>query len=194
MVNTTGGVRHRGVLWACQYAVKALGLAGAIVILVSVGPETTTVPILIGMSIEDATAASADAKLTLVSGGSLEVTAASGLVGLVAEQVPAPGQTVEADSEVTVRIGVIKQVQVPDFSGMTIEQAQSAAAVFGLTVSAAAETVETPDPNLHGTVASQNPTAGTTVDDGSNVQLTFYRHVPPPTTTTTSTTTTTEPP
>ena len=156
-----------------------------IIFFVSIGPENTTVPLLIGMTLEDATAAAAAAALVLLASGTVEVTAASGLVGFVAEQIPAAGGSVEVETEVTVRVGVIKQVQVPDLGGMTLVQAQTAAGAVGLTVSATG-TVDTPDENLHATVASLTPTTGTTVDDGSNVELTFYIFVPPPTTTTTT--------
>ena len=147
-----------------------------IVIFVSTGPANTTVPILIGMTLEDATAAAADADLVLLAGGTIEVTAASGLVGFVAEQVPAAGETVEVGTQVTVRVGVIKQVQVPDFGGMTLVEAQTVAGTVGLTVSAVG-ILETPDQGLHGTVSSQTPTPGMTVDDGSDVKLTIYQYV-----------------
>ena len=156
-----------------------------ITLFVSVGPENTTVPILIGMTLEGATAAAADAKLVLVSAGTVEVTAASGLVGFVAEQVPAAGESVEVETEVIVRVGVIKQVPVPNFEGMTLVQAQSAAGAVGLTVTKSGATVETDDQLLDETVASQTPDPGMTVNDGSSVELTFYTYVPPPTTTTT---------
>jgi serine/threonine-protein kinase len=150
-----------------------------IILFISIGPESTTVPILIGMTLEDATAAAADANLVLLAGGTIEVTAASGLVGFVAEQIPAAGGSVEVETEVTVRVGVIKQVQVPNLGGMTLVQAQTAAGAVGLTVSAVG-IFETPDQGLHGTVESQTPAPGTTVDDGSDVELTIYQYVEPP--------------
>jgi beta-lactam-binding protein with PASTA domain len=88
---------------------------------------------------------------------------------------------VAVGTEVTVKVGVILQVPVPDFSGMTIEQAQVAASNVGLSVIAAG-TTDTDIEALAGTVATQNPAPGTPVDEGSTVQVTLYVFVPPPTT------------
>ena len=43
----------------------------------------------------------------------VEVTLASGLVGLIASQDPSPGTEVVFGDEIRVRLGVIKQVTVP---------------------------------------------------------------------------------
>ncbi len=163
-----------------------------ITIYVSKGQENTTIPELLGLSPESARAAATLAKLTYVDGGTVEVTAVSGLVGFVAEQDPAAGETVPVDSEVTVRIGVIRQVTVPDFDGMTQQEAETAAANAGLIAVFEGE-VEVEDQTLVGKVVLQNPDAGTTLDDGSAVGLTLGKAAPttttvpePPTTATTA--------
>jgi serine/threonine-protein kinase len=156
-----------------------------IILFVSKGEEMTEVPGLIGMTPADARAAAEDANLTFVDGGTVEVSLASGLVGLVAEQVPGEGENVVVGTEVTVKVGVVQTVAVPDFTGMTFAQAQSAAAAVGLSVTDAGSPVETEELPLDGTVESQNPAPGQQVDEGSNILLTLYVYVPPPEPTTT---------
>jgi beta-lactam-binding protein with PASTA domain len=147
----------------------------------------TEVPGLIGLTLADARAAAEDAKLTFVDGGTVEVSLASGLVGLVAEQAPSDGESVVVGTEVTVKVGVVQTVTVPDLTGMTFAQAQTAAANVGLGVTDAGTPVETEELPLDGTVESQNPAPGQQVDEGSNILLTLYVYVPPPPDTTTTT-------
>jgi serine/threonine-protein kinase len=155
-----------------------------ITIYVSKGQENTTIPELLGLSPDAAQAAATQAKLTYVDGGTVEVTAVSGLVGFVAEQDPVAGETVPVESQVTVKIGVIRQVTVPDFDGMTQLEAEAAAAEAGLIAVFTGE-----DPTVgeddDGLVVSQDPIAGSTLDDGSSVGLILGRYIPPPTTATT---------
>ncbi len=162
-----------------------------ITVYVSKGQENTTIPELLGLSPESARAAATLAKLTYVDGGTVEVTAVSGLVGFVAEQDPIAGQTVPVDSEVTVKIGVIRQVTAPSFIGMSQREAETAAAEAGLIAVFIGE-----DPTVgeedDGKVVSQDPVAGSILDDGSSVGLTLGRSIPPPTTTTTEAPPTTE--
>jgi beta-lactam-binding protein with PASTA domain len=63
---------------------------------------------------------------------------------------------------------------------------------LGLNLAVIGET-ETEDPGLVGSVATQDPSAGTVLPEGSSVQVTIGK-LPPPTTTTTVVTTTTAPP
>ena len=164
-----------------------------ITIYVSLGQENTTIPELLGLSPEAAQAAATQANLIYVDGGTVEVTAVSGLVGFVAEQDPAAGETVPVDSDVTVKIGVIRQVTVPDFDGMTQLEAEAAAAEAGLIAVFTGE-----DPTVgeedDGKVVSQDPIAGSTLDDGSSVGLILGRYIPPPTTVPPPTTEAPEPP
>ncbi|GMQ84602.1 MAG: Stk1 family PASTA domain-containing Ser/Thr kinase [Acidimicrobiia bacterium] len=164
-----------------------------ITIYVSKGQENTTIPELLGLSPEGAQAAATQAKLTYVDGGTVEVTALSGLVGFVAEQDPAAGETVAVESEVTVMIGVIKQVTVPDFDGMTQVEAETAAADVGLIAVFTGEDTTVAEVD-DGKVVSQDPAPGSTLDDGSAVGLILGRYVPPPTTTPPTTPPTTSPP
>ena len=97
----------------------------------------------------------------------------------------------DAGTEVRVKVGVIRQVDVPDFFGLTQTEAETRAADAGLNAVFVDE-IEVGDPNLVGKVVDQDPPAGVSVDDGSSVGL--FLGSAPPTTTTSSTTTTTTPP
>jgi serine/threonine-protein kinase len=149
-----------------------------IFVIVSKGPEPVDVPNLSGMSTNQAQSALGDLGLLLVvSPDTVEVPIASGLVGNVADQVPSPGTTVEVGSEVTVLLGIVQQVTVPNLETMTVTQAQEAAAAVGLNVDLLGTTV-TNDSALDGTVASQDPVAGTLVDEGSFIQAVVYTYQP----------------
>jgi serine/threonine-protein kinase len=167
---------------------RIVGRDDTITVWVSDGPEPATVPSLVGRSINEATALATDANLVLVDDGRVDVSAVSGLAGVVAEQNPRSGSTVEAGTEVLVKIGVLRQVTVPDFSGDDQTQAEARASEAGLIAVFLGE-IEVADPNLVGRVVDQDPAFGTAVDDGSSVGL--FLGKAQPTTTTSSTTTTT---
>ncbi len=149
-----------------------------IFVLVSKGPEPVDVPDLGGLSVEQARRALGDlGLLVVVSPDTVEVPISSGLIGKIAEQAPTVGTTVEVGSEVTVKLGIVQQVAVPDLTSMTVTEAQDAAATVGLNVDLLGTTV-TNDSTLDGTVASQDPIAGTLVDEGSFVLVTIYLYQP----------------
>jgi serine/threonine-protein kinase len=150
---------------------RVVGREDTITVWVSKGPEPTTVPNLEGKTIGEANATAEGANLVLVENGTSEVSAASGLEGRVATQDPDAGATVDSGTEVRVTIGVLKQVSVPDFTGMTAAEAATAGAAIGLDVLVAGPVPLPPgDPNV-GLVADQDPPQGTTVDDGSQVAV-----------------------
>ncbi|MEA3510522.1 MAG: PASTA domain-containing protein, partial [Actinomycetota bacterium] len=150
---------------------RVVGRDTTITVWVSEGPEPTTVPELEGKTVGQANTAAENANLVLVENGTSEVTAASGLEGRVATQDPSAGETVDSGTEVRITIGVLKQVSVPDFTGMTAAEAATAGAAVGLDVVAAGPVALPPgDPNL-GLVADQDPPQGTTVNDGSQVAV-----------------------
>jgi len=176
---------------------RIVGRDDTITVWVSDGPEPTAVPNLVGRSIRDATALATESGLVLVNDGDVEVTAVSGLAGLVAEQSPSSGSTAEVGTEVLVKIGVLRQVTVPDFSGLDQAQAEARASEAGL-IAVFLGDIEVGDPNLVGKVVDQDPAMGTVVDDGSSVGL-FLGKAQETTSTssttiTTSTTTTTAAP
>jgi serine/threonine-protein kinase len=170
---------------------RVVGRDDLVTIYISQGPEPTTVPDLVGLSFGAATTAAADANLVVVDDGTVEVTAVSGLAGLVAEQSPQSGSSADAGTEVLVKIGVLRQVSVPNFAGMTQAEAEATATSAGLIAVFLGE-IETADPSLVDRVVDQDPATGTKVDDGSSVGL--FLGKAQPTTTTSSTTTTTAAP
>ena len=149
-----------------------------IIVIVSQGPEPVDVPNLRGQSTTQAQNTLNELGLLLVvSNETVEVPIDSGLIGNVAEQNPSSGTTVEVGTEVTVRLGSPIQVAVPDFSGMTASEAQAEATAVGLNVDISGTTVTNTQADDQ-TVASQDPTAGSTVDEGSFVELTLYVYEP----------------
>jgi serine/threonine-protein kinase len=150
---------------------RTVGRDDTITVWVSKGPEPAVVPNLVGKTMGDATTSADDAGLVLVNDGDVEVTAASGLAGLVAEQNPGAGTTVDSGTDVHVKVGVIKKVDTPDFVGMTASEAANAGSAAGLNVvTGAPVSLPANDPNI-GKVAAQDPSPGTSVDDGSTVTI-----------------------
>lgn len=150
---------------------RVVGRDDTITVWVSEGPEPTTVPNLKGMTVSEANTSATNANLVLVDNGTSEVTAVSGLAGLVATQDPGAGTTVDSGTEVRVTIGVFRQVNVPDFTGMTADAAATTGAAAGLNVIVAGPVAVQPgDPNI-GLVADQDPIAGTSINDGSQVAV-----------------------
>ena len=157
---------------------EALGDDATIIVIVSQGPEPVDIPDLTGMSTNQAESTLNNVGLlTVVSSQTVEVPISSGLLGNVADQTPNAGVTVEVGTEVTVMLGVATQVAVPNVEGMTVPDAQTAAANVGLNVDILG-TVVTGDQALDGLVQSQDPAAATLVDEGSFVQLVIYLYQP----------------
>lgn len=147
-------------------------------VIVSKGPEPVNVPDLSGMSTGQAGQALNDLGLLLiVSQKTVEVPIGSDLLGNIADQLPAAGTTAEFGSEVTVKLGVARQVVVPNLVGMSSEDAQTAATAAGLNVDILTTTV-TANPSLDNTVESQDPGADAMVDEGSFIQITVYAYQP----------------
>ena len=95
----------------------------------------------------------------------------SGTGELVTGQIPSAGQSIPGGGQVLLYLGETPEertVTVPDFTGMTRQQASDASGGLYLLISgnpAAAPAV---------TVATQNIPAGTQVKLGTTVTLTFY--------------------
>lgn len=122
-----------------------------------------TMPDLTGMTLKEATAALKSLNLTAkTTGDALGVT----------DQIPAAGQSVPPGSEVLLYCGEEAQtrtVRVPDFSGMTRQQAADAAGKLGLYILVNGNT--STDKRVH--VIGQSVAAGTQVSVGTTVTLTF---------------------
>ena len=132
------------------------------------GPEdaagqAVTVPNLVGMTAKEAAAALKALNLTSLNLGSEQT---------VTGQIPAAGQTVPGESQVLLYFGQpVKNetVKVPDFSGMTRQQASDAAGALGLYILVAGN--PSVEPGV--VVTGQSVAAGTEIAAGTTITLTF---------------------
>lgn len=125
--------------------------------------QAVTMPDLTGMTAKEAAATLKALNLTAQSVGSEE---------RVTAQIPAAGQTVPAGSQVLLYYGATAQerkVKVPDFSGMTRQQASDAAGKLGLYILVAGN----PSVDTKVKVIGQSVAAGTEVTVGMTITLTF---------------------
>ena len=74
----------------------------------------------------------------------------------------------------------VRKVNVPNLSGLTRSQAQTALSAVGLTYSES--TTSTSDSGLTNYIQSQNKSSGETVLIGSSVTFVYYNYVAPPVT------------
>jgi len=149
-----------------------------IIVMVSSGPEPVDVPDLVGKTQGQAEQElNALGLLIVISPEMVEVPIASGLVGNIAEQDPVFGTTVEVGSQITVKLGVVPQVTVPDVLNKDLSVAQTEMATATLTLDLVG-TVVTNDAAKDGTIAAQDPAAGVAVDEGSFVNATVYLYQP----------------
>ena len=108
--------------------------------------------------------------------------------GTVLSQSPAGGTSVKPGSTVTLTVAKAPpQVQVPDVSGDTKDEARQALRDNQLHVTVVHDPVDTPDQD--GLVVKQDPQAGTSVDRGTTVTIHLGKFTPPTTPDTTPTAT-----
>ena len=122
-----------------------------------------TVPDLTGLTAKEAEKALSDIGLTMLKAGEEET---------VTDQLPAPGEQIQGGSKMILYFGETPEnaaVNVPDFTGMTVAQANVAAADAGLCLMASGN----PDLTLPLTVLYQNIAAGIEAEPGSVITLTF---------------------
>lgn len=133
---------------------------------VSTGIETVAVPDVVGQPEADAVAELEGAGLVAV----VEVQESEGLEeGLVIETNPSADTVVGIGTEVKVVVsGGPGETVVPDFHGMTADEAAAAAEDAGLSVSVAPDP-DNPDPD--GVVIDQDPHPGVTVPIGTEVAV-----------------------
>ena len=125
--------------------------------------QVVTMPDLTGMTFKEASAALKKLNLTAVQVGEGETLTA---------QIPAAGQTVPGGSQVLLYYGQAAQtelVKVPDFSGMTRQQASDAAGLLGLYILAGGN----PSVEPKVVVIGQSVPAGTELPRGSTITLNF---------------------
>jgi len=89
--------------------------------------------------------------------------------GVVVNQTPAPGDEVSQGSTVTIYVstGETPVAPLPDFVGLTLEQAQAQAQELelatGVKLTLVQQAVEVTDPNLVGKIVTTNPAPGTEI-------------------------------
>ena len=152
---------------------------------VGAGPDTISVPDVVGDPRQDAEAEIEEAGLTV---GDFTTSDSTETKGTVLSANPSPGTAVAPGTTVTLEVSSGPS-SVPDVVGLTEDEAVSQIEDAGLVAST---TEEETDSAEDGTVTSQSPGPNSTVAPGSTVTLTVA--VAPETTTTPPTTTTTTPP
>ena len=144
----------------------------SIVLTVSTGQSGVELPDVVGYSQAEAIAKLKQKgfdTVNKVNGTSNDVEK-----GEVYDQDPEGGSTVPADTTVTIYISTGPstdgQIQVPDVTGITVEEAMAILVENSLTLGSTSEQ-ETDDPNQVGVVISQSVEEDTFVDEGTEVDL-----------------------
>ena len=156
---------------------------GAVVqIVVSEGPETITLDDLIGRSVRDV--AFTLGNLGLIADfqpeSSLDIAE-----GFVVRTEPAAGEVVRpGDTVIVFESTGPAIVEVPDFFGMSPQEAQALAAELGIEINISASPIPVSDQGLDGRVATQNPDPGVEVTQGAVITLRLGDYIQPTTTTT----------
>ena len=143
-----------------------------VVITVSSGPSTQSLPAVTGMTVTEA----AD----VLSRYGLTYTVVERVVSMDTAADIIVSQSPEAGSEC--HSGDIVQLAVsggyalvPDCTGATLEEAKEMIRSAGLSLNATLQYIETDDPSLHNHVSMQTPTGNTEVILGASVTLSIYR-------------------
>jgi eukaryotic-like serine/threonine-protein kinase len=163
---------------------KSVPVGSTVRVNVMSGPAQGTVPGVVGLSIQDATAklnaAGFKANPSYVNNDATQ--------GQVISQTPAPGSTEAKGTSVNLKVSNgPPQVTVPDVVGYTSQQAVSALEAQGFQVNEQYIQTGAADDNI---VQSQNPAGNSQATKGSQVTIVIGQHSPgppPPTTTTTTT-------
>ncbi len=153
-----------------------------VVVVVSDGPEPVEVPNLFGFTPDEARQALADLGLTLEVTPATVPTDDVGLVGKIMEQDPAEGVELLPEGVVTVSLGELRQITVPDLTGMTEQEARTELQQLGLRLEVEPVTQSVDDPNLDGKVVVQDPPAGGVLDPGGTVRVRLGDFTSTPTT------------
>jgi eukaryotic-like serine/threonine-protein kinase len=139
-------------------------------VVVSTGRAMTTVPSLIGMSLE--TASSNVASVGLVVGTVVTQNSDAFPANTIASQSPEAGTQLTAGSSVTLIVSAGQaRATVPDVSGLSQSQATAKLDDAGLVADVTSVYSNLPS----GIVVSQGPTAGATVARGSSVAISISR-------------------
>ena len=153
-------------------------------------PPPTTVPSVVGLTVSQAKARLAEAKL---NASVLEIASLEPEGSVVNQSVEA-GATVKQGSFVTIWVstGETPIGALPDMSGLTFEDALDLLREFeletGVRITLTQQSIGTSDQNLVGKIVETNPPAGAGLEGAAQV-VAFIGEFQEPTTTTTTTTT-----
>jgi penicillin-binding protein 1A len=130
-------------------------------------PPQAPVPSVVGMTRKEAKRTLKEAGFTAL----VQVGDSVAPKGDVFEQDPAAGTVTVLGSRITIQVsnGVAPMAGVPRVRGMKVAAARSLLQSLGLSV--AVTEVETTDPHEVGIVLDQDPNAGTTVPEGTTVEI-----------------------
>jgi serine/threonine-protein kinase len=162
---------------------KSVPVGSTVRVNVMSGPAQGTVPGVVGLSIQDATAKLNDAGFK----ANPSYVDSNAPQGQVVSQTPAPGSTEAKGTSVAIKVSNgPPQVSVPDVVGQTSQQAVSALEAAGFQVN---EQYTQTGPVGDNIVQSQNPAGNSQATRGSTVTIVIGQQSgpPPPGTTTTTT-------
>lgn len=143
-----------------------------VVLTVSKGPSTQTVPKVTDLTVADAITTLSPYGLTLTV---VEyVVSASVPAGRIISQNPEAGSVCMSGDIVNVSVSGGMAV-VPNVYGRRLGDAQELIAASGLALSQDITFLETEDTVMHGLIAQQSPSAGSEVIASAKVSLTLYR-------------------
>lgn len=143
-----------------------------IVLTVSKGPSTQTVPKLVDLSVEDALTTLSPYGLTLQVVE--KVVSPTVPVGRIISQTPEAGSICMANDVVNVVVSG-GMATVPSLFGKTLSEAQILLSATGLSANPTVVYVETENPDMHGKIAQQVPSAGSEAVLDVQVSLTICR-------------------
>ena len=132
---------------------------------VSTGTPQTSVPSLVGMTLEEATAALKEAKLKV--GDVTEEESDEAEEGEVLQQFPAAGRELNVGSKVDLVVAADSGATVPSVVGMTQEEAEATLAEAGFAVAVNTE----PSEEEAGIVIAQDPEGGSEYEEGATVTI-----------------------
>jgi eukaryotic-like serine/threonine-protein kinase len=135
-----------------------------VILLVSTGPATASVPNVVGLPLEDAEERLEEAGLR----AEVRRVFSEEPVAVVVAQSPAAGERVEADAPVQINVSKgTGRVEVPDLVGLSEDEAKAELGDVGLQ----ANVFEVPSDAPAGQVVAQNPPAGDEVGEGDTVRI-----------------------
>jgi len=148
---------------------------GRLVTLTINNPPPLTVPKLEDLTVDQARAALAEARLGIAATQTIDGAATNTPKGRIIAQTPEAGATIARGQKVSLLVssGIkAQQTWIPDLTGLPFEQARNVVRKAGLVV-AGVETATSDAPE--NTVLKQSPKAYEKVDVGSAVKLTLAR-------------------